>query len=114
MAKSTPLQTVKEAHGSKEALVAKVAKVVEPLDGESADELKARLKHVANRKLLQLLAVGEEVKALGGREKLAQAIADLGGQGKDFPFVDRLKKESLGTLLELHRAAKRRSARANA
>jgi hypothetical protein len=110
MAKKSPLQLVKELHGSKDALVAKVAAVVEPLAGESADELAARLKHAANAKLLHLLAIGERVKALGGKAALASKVAELQGHAKDFPYVDKLKTFSFGRLLDMLQAAERRAA----
>ena len=51
---ATPLQTVKEKFGSKEQLVSQLVSKLQPLEGESKDEMKARLLTVSNRKLLRL------------------------------------------------------------
>ena len=53
---ATPLQTVKEKFGSKEQLVSQLVAKLQPLEGESKDEFKARLLTVSNRKLLRLQA----------------------------------------------------------
>ena len=51
---ATPLQTVKEKFGSKEQLVSQLVSKLQPLEGESKDEMKVRLITVSNRKLLRL------------------------------------------------------------
>ena len=65
----TPLEQVKKLHGSKESLVEKVAKLIPADVEESQEEFVARLKTVANRKLLRLVAIGE------GADKI---VAELG------------------------------------
>jgi hypothetical protein len=110
MAKKTPLQIVKETYGSKDELVAKVVTLVEPDDGESEDEHKKRLKYASNAKLLHLVALSERVQTLGGREGIINTILELKGQTKDHEYRDKLKKLSLGRLVDLtgslQRAAK--------
>lgn len=110
MARISPLQFVKEHYGSKDELVAKVAELVEPQEGESKDELKARLRNVANATLLHLVEVAEKVKELGGREAIAKRIMELKGHVKDHYFADKLKTYSLGRLLDTLRSAERRAA----
>ena len=66
--KPTPLQIVKDKFGSKKDLVAKLAEVLEPADGESKEDLAARLGHVSNAKLLHLHGLAERVEAAGGRK----------------------------------------------
>lgn len=111
MAKKTPLQIVKEQYGSKDALVEKLASLVEADEGESADEHKKRLKYVSNSKLLHLVALAENVEKLGGREGMVAKILELKGQTKDHEYSDKLKKLSLGRLVDktqsLLRAAKK-------
>ncbi|MEM6996395.1 MAG: hypothetical protein AAF721_38175 [Myxococcota bacterium] len=100
MANKTPLQTIKDDHGGKAALIDKVLPLIDNLPDESDDDCKKRLAHVANRKLLHLLEVGEKAKALGGRDGLVKTIAELKGQPKDHEYTDRLKQQTLGQLVD--------------
>jgi hypothetical protein len=100
MAKQTPLAIVKEKYGSKDKLVDTVAGLLEPQEGESKEEFTARLKRVANAKLLHLVQVGEAAKAAGGRDKLVSAVAELKGKAKDKDFVASLSGQSLSALLD--------------
>ena len=112
--KKTPLQRVKDLYGSKDELVTKLSDLLEPADGESKEDLAARLKHVANNKLLHLHDVAEKVKGLGGKEALVAKVAELRKQAKDEDFVNKLKEWSTGKLLDsyesLSRAAKKATA----
>ncbi len=108
---STPLQIVKEQHGSKSDLIDKIVGLVEPMPEESEDDHKRRLRNVSNAKLLHLLGVGERVKELGGRDAMVKKVLELKSQAKDHEYSDRLKKVPLGQLADmirsLERAAKR-------
>ncbi|MCH9685568.1 MAG: hypothetical protein K0V04_29325 [Deltaproteobacteria bacterium] len=99
--KKTPLQIVKETYGSKDALIEKVAAVVEREEGESEADHKKRLKYVSNAKLLHLMAVVEKVDALGGRDGMVSKILELKGQAKDHEYTDKLKKMPLARLADL-------------
>lgn len=114
MAKKTPLQIVKEQYGSKDALVDKVASLVEAEEGESADEHKKRLKYVSNSKLLHLVQLAEAAEGFGGRDGMVTKILELKGQPKDHEYADKLKKQTLGRLVDLtqslQRAAKKKGA----
>ena len=81
--RKTPLQIVKEQHGSKADLIKKLAGLIESEDGESDDDHKRRLRNVSNAKLLHLLDIGERAKAAGGRDGLVAKILELKGQSKD-------------------------------
>ena len=105
--RTSPLALVKERFGSKEALVSQLKGLVDAPDGESDEEFAARLKTVANRKLLHLHAVGEKAKAAGGRDALVAKIAEFRGQAKDTDFVKKLSSFSLAKLLDLHGTAAR-------
>jgi hypothetical protein len=109
MAKKTPLQIVKDKYGSKAELIDAVAALVEPEEGESADDHKKRLKYVSNAKLLHLVGVAEQAKQLGGRDGMVDAIVTLKGQPKDHEYRDKLKKLSLGRLVDLTRSLQRSS-----
>ncbi len=109
MNKPSPLQRVKAQHGSKEALVDKVVELLEAENGETKDELKARLRLVANAKLLHLLALGQRAKELGGRDGVVAKVAELRGQAKDADFVAKLKTRTLGQLLDMHASLSRKA-----
>lgn len=108
-AKQSPLQIVKDKFGSKDKLIESLSGVLELADGETREELAARLKHVANAKLLHLSEVAEQVKALGGRDAIVTKIAELKGQAKDADFVAKLKTYSNGRLTDLHRSLSRKA-----
>jgi hypothetical protein len=108
--KKTPLQIVKDTFGGKDKLAEKVAGLLEPQEGEDKDEFVARLKHVANAKLLHLHAMGERFKQLGGRDKLAAKVAELKGQAKDADYLEKLKSFSPGRLIDMHDSLTRRVA----
>jgi hypothetical protein len=78
MGKATPLNRVKEQFGGKKELVAKIAALVEPKDGESGEAHQRRLRNVSNKKLLHLMALGEKVQSLGGRDAIVKRILELG------------------------------------
>lgn len=108
--RKTPLQIVKEQHGSKSDLINKLAGLLESAEGESDDDHKRRLRNVSNAKLLHLLDIGERAKAAGGRDGLVAKVLEIKGQSKDHEYGDALKKKSLGDLLDMvaslqHRAA---------
>lgn len=112
MAKKTPLQIVKDRYGSKDKLIDAVAELVQPEEGESADDHKKRLKYVSNAKLLHLLGVAEQAKQLGGRDGMVDAILQLKGQPKDHEYRDRLKKLSTGRLVDLTQSLQRAAKKA--
>ena len=113
MAKQSPLQIIKDKHGSKEDLIKKVIPLIDAIDGESAEEHQQRLMHTANRKLLHLLALGERAKELGGRDAIVKTIAELKGQPKDNEYTDALKRQSLGQLIDTITALQRKAKRKN-
>jgi len=112
MSKTTPFQDVKKLYGSKQALVDKVAGLLSPDEGESKEDFTARLRTVANAKLLHLVAVGEQAAELGGREGLVDKIADLRSHAKDGDFKAKLAKFSLPKLLDTYNSLSRRARKA--
>lgn len=81
----------------------KVAKLIPADVEESQEEFVARLKTVANRKLLRLVAIGEEAEGLGGRDGLIEKIATLKGQAKDAPYRTKLAGLTLPRLLDVYK-----------
>ena len=113
-AKKSPLARMKDEHESKEKLVDRVMTVLGQIGKsvEDKDELKARLLAASNKKLLKLFTVGSEVKSkYGSMEKLADAAAQALGRAKDAPYVAKLKGMTAARLLDLLRAATKRSAK---
>jgi hypothetical protein len=106
----SPHQIVAKQHGSKSDLIDKVVAVVEPQDGESADDHKRRLRNVSNAKLLHLLDLGEKAKALGGRTAIVDKILEVKRQPKDHEYRDSLGRKSLGQLVDLLGSVERRAA----
>lgn len=107
--KQSPLKQVQDQHGGKQQLVDKLVSALDRTDGESDDDLKARLRHVPNRKLLRLLAVSEKVAALGGRDTLVNEVAKLRGHTSDKDYVAKLSKQSSAALLDQHAALTRKA-----
>ncbi len=104
MAKATPLQQVKDQFGSKEKLVDALAGKLEAFDGEDTDAMKARLLRVSNKKLLRLLATTKRVDAIGGKEKLVEAIIQAKNpkQAADKDFRNKLSSYRITRLVDLH------------
>lgn len=113
MSKS-PLAIVKEKFGSKEALVARVAGLVTPLEGETKDDLKTRLSSASNSKLLKLLNTEEKVAELfGSKDKLVDEYLKLQrptAKKVDSDYRKTLVGKSKGELLALQTAASKKAA----
>ncbi|MBX7078471.1 MAG: hypothetical protein K1X88_04720 [Nannocystaceae bacterium] len=110
MSKS-PQQIVTERYGDKTKLIEAVVGLIEAGAGESPEQHKRRLRNVSNAKLLHLVAVGERVKQLGGRDAIVKQILELKRQPKDHEYGDKLRRLSLARIVDLlgslQRAAKR-------
>ena len=95
--------------GSKESVVSALATAL-VREGETADQLKAKLSKVSNSKLLHLASVVETVtKKFGSRAKLITAIAEAKKAGKDKIFVAKLGTLPLPQLLDLGLSASSRA-----
>jgi hypothetical protein len=109
--KKSPQQIVNERFGDKAKLIDAVIGLVEAQEGESGDAHKRRLRNVSNAKLLHLLVIAERAKELGGRDGIIKKILELKGQPKDHEYGDRLRRMTLGRVVDmlasLQRAAKR-------
>ena len=84
---STPLHTVKNDFGSKEALVEKLVPLLDRQDNESDGEFKERLMRVSNRKLLRLWQREQTLRSdFTNREQLVDQIveAKLGRADTEF------------------------------
>jgi hypothetical protein len=97
---STPLHTVKEKFGSKEALVDTLMGQLDKLDGESEVEFKERLLRVSNRMLLRLWQREQTLRdGHGSREALVDSI--VASQDDGGPSRTKLLGYSTGRLLNM-------------
>ena len=109
-----PLARVKEAHGTKEALV---KTLVEPLaaEDEDTDLVQARLLKASNQQLLRLARVVATVKEkYGSRDKLIGAIGKTLNKSKDQDYLAKLATMPLPQLLDLAQASERQAKHAAA
>lgn len=109
---STPLHTVKDRFGSKEALIAQLMPLLDRQPDETNEELQERLTHVSNRKLMRLWERAQTLRdKFGTREALVDRIVELKLGRPDAELRSRLLGYSTGRLLSTHwglnRAAKR-------
>ncbi len=99
---STPLHTVKEQFGSKEALVAQVMPLLTRDDDESDAEFQDRLMRVSNKKLLRLLERETQLKdQFGTREALVDQIVQARLGRDDADLKSKLLGYSTGRLLSI-------------
>jgi hypothetical protein len=101
--KKSPLQVVKDSFQSREALVEKLAGMVDDLAGDG--NVKSRLQGLSNGKLLRLYRVEQTVREkFGDREKLVDHIVSLrkkAGQTADDAYRAKLATYSKARLLDV-------------
>lgn len=102
--KKTPLSRVNEEFGGKDKLVDAIVSAVEH-EGEDKGALKKRLLAASNTKLMRLLQTAQQVKQLGGKGKLVDAVAEKQGKAKDKDYRSKLEGYTIGRLLDMYRVA---------
>lgn len=108
-APSGPLARVKALHGSKDALVKKLADAIAVGD-QDPDVLGERLRRVSNQALLRLERVVTTVKdKYGSRDKLIESLGKTLNKAKDKDYLAKLGTFPLPKLLDLARSAERRA-----
>lgn len=108
----TPLQIVKEKFGDKKSLITKLMAKLERPDGESKSDFEKRMMKVSSQKLLNLDKRADEVKKLGGRKVLIDAIhnhqarlnAKKSDTKVDASYKTHLEKKTLGDLLDKYQS----------
>ncbi len=99
---STPLHTVKNDFGSKEALVEKLVPLLDRQDSESDGEFKERLMRVSNRKLLRLWEREQNLREnFTNREQLVDEIVQAKLGRSDTELRNSLLGLSTGRLLSM-------------
>jgi hypothetical protein len=120
MARKSPMQVVIERFGkaantdasredrrkakdeAKKALVAKLAGLLDPREGEEKAAFQDRLFFVPNRKLLGLLSLQDRLKKdFGDKKNLIEAILAHQKRSNDKDYVAKLQKFSVGRLLSI-------------
>jgi len=107
----TPFSQVKERFGSKEDLI----KEIEKLKGKG-DILVEKfsdkgIERVSNAKLLRIHRMLTEVSGqFPNRAALVDAYLELKHRGKDQPYREKLMTYTLGRLVDMYHAARRKAA----
>jgi hypothetical protein len=104
-----PRARVIEAHGSKVALAATLAKALARPDQDTG-LLESQLKKASNAQLLRLHRATQTLKEkYGNRDKLIAAIGAATRKGKDKDYLAKLETYSLPQLLDLAASSQRRT-----
>lgn len=104
MSKKSPLQIVKEVHGSKEELAKKVVAILERPEGESAEQFAHRIGTLSNRQLLRLLSANAiATTKFGTKAALVEAIVKARFKGGNEDYARKLSGFTLPKLLDLGR-----------
>lgn len=104
MSKKSPLQIVRDTHGSKEKLAEKVAGLLQPADGEEQDAFQHRINTMSNTKLLRLWNAHQALSSKhGSREALVEKIVKARFPGGNADYAAKLGTYSVPRLLDLGR-----------
>lgn len=103
----SPLQMVRDQHGSKEKLAAKVLGILDRPEEEEEAAFEHRVNTMSNRKLLRLWAAHEQLNsAHGSRDALIEKIAKARFPGGNADFAAKISGYSVPRLLDLGRQHK--------
>lgn len=111
MAKS-PLQQVRDAHGSKAELADKLIGRLDRPEDEDADDFARRIRTASNKQLLRLWAAEERVSSdFGSKSALVDAIVQLKFGRANAEYGTKIGRWAKTRLLDLHDSLKKRAAR---
>lgn len=107
MAKKSPLQRVREEHGSKAGLVEKVIDILEAPEDDEADEgddFQNRIATMSNRKLLRLWDAHQRVQdQYGSKGDLVEKITLARFPGGNDDYAQKISGFTMPKLLDLAR-----------
>lgn len=104
MTKRSPLQRVREEHGSKAALADKVVGILDKPEDELDEEFEHRVQTMANAKLLRLWDAHQRVQdEYGGKAPLVAKIVKARFSGGNDDYNTKLMSFTLPKLLDLAR-----------
>jgi len=104
MAKQSPLERVRDEHGSKEQLVDKVLEVLEVPENEDPLDFEERLSTASNKKLLRIWDYHQLVEeTFGSRQGMIDKITTARFPGGNPDYADKLADYTLPRLVGLAR-----------
>ena len=104
MADQSPLERVREEHGSKEELVEKVLEVLEFPEDEDPLDVEERISTASNKKLLRLWDYHELVQdQFGSKKGLIDKITTAKFPGGNPDYAEKLSNHKLTRLVGLAR-----------
>lgn len=103
--KKTPLQQVKEEHGTKVALAEKLLGLLDKPEDESDADFAMRIRTASNKQLLRLWEAEQRVKSeFGSKSALIDAIVKGRFHGNDHAeYRAKISRFTTTRLLDLHR-----------
>lgn len=107
MAKKSPLQRVRDEHGSKEELADKVLETLTAPEDEDPADFDHRIRTLSNRKLLRLWDAHQTVQdKYGSKDALVEKITTAQFSGGNEDYQNKISGFTLPKLLDLARRYK--------
>lgn len=107
MAKKSPLQRVRDEHGSKGELADKVLGILEAPEDEEQADFEHRIRTLSNRKLLRLWESHQRVQdQYGSKDALVEKITTARFPGGNDDYQRKISGFTLPKLLDLARRFK--------
>ena len=104
MAKLSPLQKVRDEHGSKYTLAGKLIEILDKPEGEPEEEFEDRIHTMANTKLLRLWDAHQRLEEeYGSKEELVEEITEARFPGGNDDYKETLMGYHLNRLFDLAR-----------
>ncbi len=104
MAKKSPLQRVRDEHGSKDELAGKVLDLLTAPEGEDPADFEHRVRTMSNRKLLRLWESHQRVQdQYGSKDALVEKITAARFPGGNDDYQHKISGFTLPKLLDLAR-----------
>ena len=104
MQKPSPLQKVRQQHGSKDELATKVLDRLDAPEGEETDDFEHRIRTLSNAKLLRLWNAYETLESKhGSKDDLVDKITRARFPGGNEDYARKLSSFTVPKLLEMAR-----------
>lgn len=107
MTKKSPLQRVREEHGSKDELATKVLDILEVPEDEDPADFEHRIRTLSNRKLLRLWQAHQTLdEKYGSKEDLVEKVTRARFPGGNEDYARKISGFTVPKLLDLARRHK--------